>query len=186
MKAKSFVNIITNGSRFLSPEKIVDSLEIKEGDKIVDFGAGVGFWTFPLAKKVGSKGHVYALSSNLDFLGLLKRKAELLGSNNVTIEKFDLEKGKIEIKEKADIVLMVNVLHVIEDDAEALKRAKNLLKKGGRLVVIDYLKTKTLFGPPVRYRLSEEDVILMGEKVGLKFKCIFNAGFHHYGLIFTN
>jgi len=170
--------------RFISPQKIIDDVGIKEGDTVIDFGAGIGFWTLPLSRAVGRKGKVYALTANSDFLSLLKKKLELKKISNVDALPFDLEKEDIPTDEKSDFLIMANVLHVLRDKENAFKRAKSMIKKDGRLIIVDYLKLNTSFGPPMAYRLSEEDIILMAEKSGFKFKCILDAGFHHYGLVF--
>lgn len=153
---------------------------------MVDFGAGIGFWTIPLAKIVGRNGKVYALSANDDFFNFLEKKISYLGLNNVEVVRFSLEEGNIPVKEKADLVVLANVLHVIRNREEALKRAKKLLNKNGRVLVVDYLRIRTLFGPPIEYRMSEEEVIILAEKVGLRFKCTVDVAKNHYGLIFEN
>ena len=43
------------------PEEEIRKLGLKEGQKILDYGCGIGSYTFPAAKLVGEKGRVYAL-----------------------------------------------------------------------------------------------------------------------------
>jgi len=170
--------------KFLNPVSVIESLDLKETDVVADYGCGVGFWTIPLAKKV-KKGKVYALSSNTDFIDLISNKARLEGLGNIKTKTIFLDKGEIKLEEKADLVIISNVLHVTKDPDNILKNAKKMLKPRGRILVIDFIKLNSIFGPPIRYRLSEEEVILKADKAGLHFKCIVDAGWYHYGLIFN-
>lgn len=170
--------------KFLNPVSVIESLDLQETDIIADYGCGVGFWTLPLAKRV-KKGKVYALSANADFINLISNKAELEGLDNIEPQIIVLDKGEIKLKEKVDLVIVSNVLHVTKDPDNILKNAKKMLKPRGRILVVDFVKLNSIFGPPVMYRLSEEEVILKAEKAGLHFKCIVDAGWYHYGLIFN-
>lgn len=185
MKIQNVAKIFYRTPKFLNPGKVIDSLDLKEGDIVCDYGAGVGFWTIPLAKKVGKKGKVYALSSNPAFISLIKKKTELSGLSNIISKEIQLDEGKIKIEERADLVVISNVLHVSKNPDLMIENAKSFIKETGQVLIIDYMKLKSIFGPPLRYRFSEEEVIVMAEKVGLKFKCLVDAGWYHYGLLFS-
>ena len=42
-------------------EKELNKLNIRGGQKILDYGCGIGSFTFPAAKLVGREGRIYAL-----------------------------------------------------------------------------------------------------------------------------
>src|SRR3990172_5429011 len=182
MKIQNVAKIFYKAPKFLNPEKVIESLGLKEGDVVVDYGAGVGFWTIPLAKKVGKNGKVYALSSNLAFISLIKKKTEFSGLNNIISKEIQLDEGEINMKEKADLVLISNVLHVSKNPDLMIKNAGSFIKENGQVLIIDFMKLRSIFGPPLRYRLSEEEVIAKAEAAGLHFKCLVDAGWYHYGL----
>lgn len=183
MNLKSIANVFYRKPSFLNPLKVIDQLDIGEGSIVVDYGSGAGFWTLPLSKKVGKKGVVYSLSSNEGFISLINKKASLEGIRNIETKFVGLEK-KISLDQKADIVVISNILHLVKDRDAVLKNAKSFLKKDGRILLVDFVKLRSVFGPPLENRLSEEDVMIMADKLGLHFKCIIDAGWYHYGLIF--
>ena len=59
---------------------------------------------------------------------------------------------------EADIVLIVDTYHHIENRIEYLKKLKNAFRKGGMLVIIDFKKEETPVGPPVEMRIADEQV----------------------------
>ncbi len=59
---------------------------------------------------------------------------------------------------EADLVLIVDTFHHIENRIEYLKKLKRVLTKGGVLVIIDFKKENTPQGPPVELRLAQEQV----------------------------
>lgn len=183
MKLSNVTNVLYKKPSFLSPEKVVEELGIRDGDAVADYGTGVGFWTIPISKKVGEKGKVYAFSANPEFISLIEKKARLQGLNNIETKKIELDKGKIKSK-KVDFVIISNILHISKKPELVLKNAKSLLKLRGKIVIIDFLKLKSVFGPPLHTRLSEGEVITMAEKAGLHFKCTVDAGWYHYGMLF--
>jgi len=186
MKLSNIQNVFYKKPSFLNPEKVIEELGVHQGDIVVDYGTGVGFWTLHLARKVGKKGKVYALSSNSEFLSLIKKKSQLENLGNIETRDIKLNHGKIKLDKKVDFVIISNVLHVVENPILILENAKGMLKIRGKVLVIDFLKLKTLFGPPMHHRLSEEEVISIARNVKLHFRCLIDAGWYHYGLLFEN
>ncbi|HWR72582.1 MAG TPA: methyltransferase domain-containing protein [Nitrospirota bacterium] len=60
----------------------------------------------------------------------------------------------------ADLVYMINLHHELERPREIVREAHRLLKKGGKLMIIDWKKEETPEGPPVSIRVAEEDIVL--------------------------
>jgi len=65
-------------------------------------------------------------------------------------------------------------------------KAVKLVNANGKLLLIDWSPRKTLFGPPLELRVSEEQVISLFETAGLHFACTVDAGFDHFGLVFDH
>jgi ubiquinone/menaquinone biosynthesis C-methylase UbiE len=59
---------------------------------------------------------------------------------------------------EADVVLIVDTFHHIEDRIEYLKKLRSVLGKAGLLVIIDFKKQKPPPGPPIEVRLAPEQV----------------------------
>ena len=170
---------------FSDPQKNIAELEISDGMKVVDLGAGSGFHTLESAKKVGVRGMVYAIDVHQDLLDKIKNSASLVGMHNIEIIVGDIEKiGGTKLREAiADRVILSNTLFQIESsnrDNLALE-IKRLLKSGGKLLVIDWNEgSKLKLVNSIPQSLTEA----IFQKVGLQKERSFNAGDHHYGIIF--
>ncbi|MFC1787241.1 class I SAM-dependent methyltransferase [Halobacteriota archaeon] len=141
----------------LPPENILREIGVKQGDVLIDFGCGIGYFTIPALDFVGDDGRVIAVDTSERMLDELKKRAGV--RNNLDIIKSD----KI-IDVKADYILLVNVLHEIESPKEFLSGCFEHLWENGKVVVIDWQKKEADMGPPVNHRISKEEVIDMAKK----------------------
>ncbi|MGR3304067.1 MAG: class I SAM-dependent methyltransferase, partial [Candidatus Scalindua sp.] len=91
-------------------EEILDRLRINPGDKIADIGAGSGYFTIPLASRVGDKGIVFAEEIQIEMVNYISKKVETLGLNNVRVVF-----GKVEDPSLLDnffnLVFLANTYH---------------------------------------------------------------------------
>ena len=119
---------------FSDPQKNIAELGIIDGMKIVDLGAGSGFYTIECAKRVGPKGRVYAVDVQQDLLNKIKNIASTSGLSNIEVIWGNIEKiGGTKLREAiADIVIISNTLFQVEkDDIENLSlETKRILKSG--------------------------------------------------------
>lgn len=127
-------------------ERVLSNLKFK--NVAVDYGAGIGYFTIPIAK---SFKKVYATEIREDMIAKLKEELESHGIKNVEI--LHTEKPP-EIKESIDFVLFSNVLHEVDNYRELISWAKN----SKVICIIEWKKIETEFGPPVEHRLEKEDV----------------------------
>ena len=91
--------------------EVLETVGIKRGQIVLDFGCGSGMYTIPTAKIVGKEGRVYALDKDNEALDELMQKAESAGLKN--IERMETS-GKLETEltdESVDIVLLFDVFH---------------------------------------------------------------------------
>lgn len=171
---------------FIDPKNILLELGLKDGDTVIDYASGAGHWSIRAAKLVAPRGRVLALENDIDMLNMIKGRADLDKITNLEIEEINLEKGKSKKAKPADLVIVSNILYLINNKESFVKKAAELVKENGKLLLVEFVPRKTIVGPPVEMRLSEEDVIRLFEKAGLHFACTVNAGWHHYGLIFDH
>jgi|ERR1035437_3186418 ubiquinone/menaquinone biosynthesis C-methylase UbiE len=170
---------------FSDPVKNIAQFDVQIGMSVVDIGAGSGFYTIEAAKKVGAPGRVYAVDVQRDLLDKIKNSAGLIGLHNIEAVWGNAEKiGGTKLRESiADRVILSNTLFQIElqDRDNLALELKRILKPGGKLMVIDWqsgspLSPRTLVPSSVTESLFQ--------KVGFIIEKNFDAGDHHYGIIF--
>jgi len=167
---------------FLNPNKVLNNIKLRESMIACDFGSGSGGWAIPLAKRL-KEGKVYAIDILEEPLSALRSRANLEKVFNIETIRSDVEKGTSINSNSVDLVLMTNLLFQIENKKKVFAEAKRILKKGGEILVIDWL-AKVPFGPK-KGRVSAESVKKMAKDAKMKLKKKFAAGAYHFGLVFT-
>lgn len=174
---------------FLDPDKIVQEFDIKKGDKVADFGCGAGYFTICMAKIVGDDGKIYAFDVLKTALESVENKAKserTKGLLNIETIWSNLETpggSKLE-DEFVDLVLLANILFQSSKKADIIKEAKRVVKKGGKMIVIDWEENQPM--GPAQDRIVSKDLIKkIAENEDFKFEREFKAGTNHWGLIFT-
>jgi predicted methyltransferase len=120
------------------PDQIMDALGIAEGSVVADIGAGAGWFTIRLARRVGPNGVVYAQDIQQQMLDAIRRRVEREGLRNVHTtlgaETFsNLPTGEL------DAVLVVDTYPEIRGDRVAyLKNLAAALKPNGRIGIVNY------------------------------------------------
>lgn len=166
---------------FLNPSEILKQLELWEDMKAADFGSGSGGWVIPLAK-ILEDGKVYAIDILDEPLSALKAKMRLEKISNVIPLLANVEKGVSQIfEESLDLVLMTNLLFECEDKKAVLNEGKRLLKKGGRILVVDWKRDAPL--APKAGTINQEEVKALAQEFGLAVEKELDAGAYHFGLV---
>ncbi len=170
----------------MNPDKIVEELGIKSGITVADFGCGAGYFTIPFAQKVKNTGKVYAVDVLSSALESVAGRAKLNGLANIETVRANVEiVGGSKLQDKSvDLVMLANILFQCADHDSVMQESKRVLKKGGKIVILDWIPRKVFLGPKFEHSLSEEYVKKLCIKNGLKLIKNINAGTHHYGMIF--
>jgi ubiquinone/menaquinone biosynthesis C-methylase UbiE len=149
----------------MPPDETLVKAGIKPGDVILDIGCGIGYFAMPAARMVGPKGLVYAVDISGVMLAELRSKTASTGIFNIHTSQ--TPHGKLTIP-PADytLALMVNVLHEVEDKKGFMTALAAALKPGTRLAVIEWKKIETTQNPPMKERLSEDEVQVLLKKAG--------------------
>ncbi|MCK4781837.1 class I SAM-dependent methyltransferase [Candidatus Parcubacteria bacterium] len=169
---------------FLNPSKILKNLDLRDNMVAVDFGCGTGGWAIPLAKRL-EEGKVYALDIQEEMLSALKSHAQLEKIYNIETRICDLERenGSGLPENSLDLALLTNILFQLEDKKIVLQEIKRILKKQGKLLIVDW-NADASFGPK-EGRISAEEISRIAKEIDFKLEKEFDASAHHYGLIFT-
>ncbi|MDR3687797.1 MAG: methyltransferase domain-containing protein [Fimbriimonas sp.] len=122
-----------------APSMLVKSLKLQPGMTVADIGAGSGYLSFMMAKYVGSNGKVYAEDIQPEMLDIVKQKAKEAGVKTVIPWLGTTIDPKLPAK-SVDLMIMVDVYHEFDKPYEMISNMVPALKKGGRLVFVEYRK----------------------------------------------
>ena len=111
---------------------------------VIDAGCGEGLFLYPLAKRF-PKVQFTGLDFRQANIELCQKVVEKEGLNNVDLQLFDLEKGRSQVVEKADLIFLVGVLHCINDTEAVLGNLKNILNEQGKLLIYSPINRKRFF-----------------------------------------
>lgn len=120
------------------PEAMLDALELKPGDVVADIGAGVGYTSARIARRVGPTGKVYATDIQPQMITMLRRNVRQMKLDKI-ITPVLCTPTETKLPDAAiDLAIMVDVYHECSHPIETLKGIKKALKPGGRLVLIEF------------------------------------------------
>ena len=148
------------------PDAIMDALGIYDGSSVADLGAGGGWFTVRLARRVGPTGRVYAQDIQKPMIESMERRFRREGLRNVITVLGTAEDPKIPTM--VDAVLIVGVYGEVVKPVEFLRNVRNTLRPTGRIGVVDFRKDGLGPGPPMDERVDEAVVIKDAEQAGLR------------------
>ena len=119
------------------PEKALDALNLKPGMVVADIGAGVGYMSLRMARRVGPSGKVYANDLQPEMLAKLRENAAKAKISNVVTVLGDVADPKLP-PNTMDLVLLVDVYHEFSQPQQMLRKIRETLKPDGRLVLLEY------------------------------------------------
>jgi len=164
------------------PHEVIQALALKPDAVIADIGSGTGYFAMRFANMV-PKGRVYGVDIEPDMVAYLAERAKREKRENVVALTGTPDDPRL--PEKADLILMVDVFHHIEDRERYLRKLSGYLKPGGRVAIIDF-RLDAPEGPPKAARIAPERVI--GELNGAGYVLASQHRFlpNQYFLIFTS
>ncbi|HEX6323367.1 MAG TPA: class I SAM-dependent methyltransferase [Vicinamibacterales bacterium] len=148
------------------PEQVMDALGIADGARVADLGAGGGYFTIRLARRVGPNGRVYAEDVQDEMLGSINRRIEREQLTNVETVKGTFDDPTL--PPGLDAVLIVDTFNAFERPITVLERVRESLKPGGRVGIIEYTKDGHGPGPAMEDRIDPEIVINAAVAAGLR------------------
>lgn len=119
------------------PDQALDAIGIARGSTVADIGAGVGYFTWRLAERVGNTGVVYAEDIQQAMLDELAKNMRDRHLSNVRPVLGTPTDPKLP-KNSLDLILLVDVYHEFSQPQKMLDNIRESLKPGGRLVFLEY------------------------------------------------
>ena len=119
------------------PEQIMDALGIAEGSTVADIGAGSGWFTVRLARRVGPNGTVYAEDVQRQMLEATRRRITREGLRNIQTRLGTATNPNLPVK-SIDAILVVDVYPEVEDRVAFLRSLAVALKPSGLIGVVNY------------------------------------------------
>jgi arsenite methyltransferase len=166
------------------PEQVVNALRLRPGSVVADIGAGSGYFTRRLAAKVLPGGIVYAVDIDENMLRHIHKTVEKQALRNI-VPVLSATNDPMLAPGSVDVIFICNTYHHFTNRADYNKRLARALKKGGRLVIVDYHKKQLPVGPPPDEKLSAEDVAKELSSAGFKLSQNQQLLPYQYFLVFT-
>lgn len=166
------------------PDRLVDSLDIQPGATVVDLGAGVGYFTWRLARKVGHAGKVIAVDIQPEMLDMLAANLRERGIENVEPVLATPQDPRLP-QAAVDLVLLVDVYHELAHPALTLAHVRHSLKPAGRLVIVEYRKDQP--GVPIHplHKMNVAEVRSEVEPAGFDLEEVLEFLPSQHVIIFT-
>lgn len=124
---------------------------LRSGDSVLDLGSGAGNDAFIARARVGDEGQVIGVDMTDEMIALARRNARLLGYENVTFRKGEIEALPVE-DASVDVIISNCVLNLVPDKVRAFAEMRRVLRPGGRFCVSDIVTTGAL--PPAVRRAA--------------------------------
>lgn len=153
------------------PDFIMDALRIAEGARVADLGAGGGWFTVRLARRVGPNGMVYAQDIQPQMIEAIGRRVQRENLRNVSTVLGTATDPKL--PPGLDAVLIVGAYHEMDDPARPeviltlLANVARALKPQGRVGVVDFLPGGGGPGPAADERVDPDQVVRTAAAAGL-------------------
>jgi ubiquinone/menaquinone biosynthesis C-methylase UbiE len=139
---------------YLNPDVIWEQVALNDPGILIDIGAGTGFFALIFSRKL-KEGKVYACDISDEMLVWMNDN--LPADSKDVVIPVKMEENSIPLYDGiADLVYMINLHHELEEPLGILEESHRLLKKGGKLMIIDWKKEVTPEGPPLEIRVTEE------------------------------
>jgi ubiquinone/menaquinone biosynthesis C-methylase UbiE len=167
-----------------APDDALDLIGVKKGTTVADIGAGSGYMTVKLAKRVGANGVVYATDIQPAMIALLDKRVKSAKLVNVKTVLGAVDDPKLP-PASIDMALMVDVYHELSQPQAMLRRIQDALKPGGRLILLEYRKEDPSIPIRPEHKMSVGEAKLELEAEGFKLARVDDGLPRQHVLIFT-
>lgn len=151
------------------PDLLVDALGLKPGMRVADVGAGTGYYSWRMARRIGPSGRVLAVDVQPRMLDLLTQEMKRRGVTNVSgVLGSDADPHLP--PNALDLALMVDVYHEFDHPQEMLEALVRSLKVDGRIVFVEYRAEDPAVPISPHHKMSEAQIRREAAAAGLIWK----------------
>ena len=165
------------------PDKIMDALGVADASVVADLGAGSGWFTIHLARRVGPNGRVFAEDVQKPMIQAIKLRVERMGLKDRVTTVLGTS-NDARLPEPVDAVLIVDAFHEMENPVLLLRNVAKSLKPRGRIGIVQHTKDGGGPGPAMDERVDAEVVIRDAEAAGLVLRSRETFLKYQYMLVF--
>ena len=165
------------------PDRIMDELGIADGARVADVGAGGGWFTIRLARRVGPNGRVYAEDIQHQMIESIERR--MLRENLRWVETTLGTPTDPKLPGNLNAVLIVDTYPQLDEPVLILKHLAAALAPNGRVGIVDWRKDVFGPGPAMNERLEPEVIIRDATRAGLRLHAHHKFLRYQYLLVFT-
>ena len=176
---------IRDSEHWLSPAGLLTELDVRPGVTVVEIGAGKAFYTFPIGRRVGPVGRVFAVEWRPWMIDKLRARL----TEPIALDNIDLVVGRPAHTHLAtascDLVIFADTWHKIEDSDAALDEARRILRPEGRLAIFNWRPDALCStGPPIEHRISMRNTLCTVERKSWTLVKAGTIGSDGYLLVF--
>jgi predicted methyltransferase len=166
------------------PDQIMDALRIAEGSMVADLGAGSGWFTVRLGRRVWPNGMVYAEDIQRQMIDAITRRVARENLSKVVTPVLG-ESNDPKLPHKVDAVLIVEAYHEMDQPVILLKNVARYLNPGGRIGIVEFTREGGGPGPEMDDRVDPERVIRDAEAAGFVLESREHFLRYQYMLVFV-
>jgi ubiquinone/menaquinone biosynthesis C-methylase UbiE len=167
-----------------APDEALNIIGVKKGSTVADIGAGSGYMTVRLSRRVGANGVVYAVDIQQPMLDLLDKrlKAGRVGNVRPVLGAVD---DPMLASNSIDLAIMVDVYHEFSQPQAMLRHIHDALKPGARLVLLEYRKEDPSIPIRPEHKMSVAEAKMEVEAEGFRLNRVDDGLPRQHVLIFA-
>lgn len=174
---------IRDRDEWQEPDRIMDELGIADGARVGDIGAGGGWFTIRLARRVGPNGRVFAQDIQHQMIESIARRVQRENLRNVETRLGTPTDPRL--PGDLNAVLIVDTYPQLEDPVPILKHLAMTLAPNGRIGIVEWRNDVFGPGPAMNERLEPDEIIRDALRAGLRLHAHHKFLRYQYLLVFT-
>ncbi len=162
---------------------LLDYLVSLQGSAYADIGAGSGYFSIPLARRLES-ARVLAVDIQPEMLRRIARRADETGLDNIQLIQGSVDDPKLPAGE-VDVVYLVDAYHEFSHPREMMQGIVAGLREGGRVVLVEYRGEDRSVPIKELHKMTQQQARREMEAVGLAWQTTEDFLPRQHVMVFT-